>query len=80
NVLLYRVRLGQHVQDFPLVHSLLHPVSVALFFHVYNFIPFCMQHLLASFKGSFKFLLFLAAFAELPLRLVNNVLLQADCF
>ena len=71
DVLLHRVSLSQHIQDFPLVHSLLDPVRIALFLHANNLIPLDIEHLLAPLKGSFKFLLFLAALAKFPLSLVD---------
>ena len=78
-MLLHRVRFCKHVQDFALVHSLLDPVGVALFFHADNFLSLGMEHMLAPFKSCFKFLLFLAALAEFPLALMNDVLFQSNC-
>ena len=38
-----------------------------------------MEHMLAPLKSCFKFLLFLAALAEFPLALMNDVLFQSNC-
>ena len=78
NVLFDRVALSQHVQYLTLVHTLLNPVRIRLLFGFHDFFALFKEHVLTSFKGSFKLSLLFLALAELPFTLVNQVFLNSD--
>ena len=63
DVLLHRITLGEHVQDFALVDSLLHTVGVALLLHVHDFFALNVKHVLAAFKSGLKLSFLLLSFA-----------------
>lgn len=78
DVLLYRVTLCKHVQDLPFIHTLLDTVCIALFLHFHDFLALNVEDVLAALKSSLQFSFLLLAFAELPLALMNHVLLESD--
>ena len=75
NVLFNRVVFGEHVEDLSLCCALLYAVSIALFLHIHDLVAFYVQHVLASLQGSLQLSLLLSSFPELPLGLVDQVLL-----
>ena len=76
NVLFDRVVFGEHVKDLSLRRSLLYAVSIALLLHIHDLVALYVQHVLASLQCRLQLSLFLSSFPELPLCLVNQVLLQ----
>ena len=63
DVLLDRVTLGEHVQDFALVDSLLDAVGVTFLLHVHDFFALNIEHVLAAFECSLKLSFFFLSFA-----------------
>ena len=75
NVLLDRVVFSEHVEDLSLCLALLYAVSIALLLHIHDLVALYVQDILASLQGSLQLSLLLSSFPELPLGLVNQVLL-----
>ena len=77
-MLFHRVVLGEHVEDFALVHALFDSVGVALFLHLHDLLTLDIEDVLAALQGCLELALLLGALAKLPLALVHQVLLEAD--
>ena len=77
-MLLNRVALGKHVKNLALIHALLHPVCIRLLLHLHYPLPLPKQHMLAPLQGRFQLSFLFLSFAELPLTLVHQVLLESD--
>ena len=68
----------QQVEDLALSRPLLDLESVAILLHVHYFLALDVQHMLAALEGCLELALLFEAFAKLPLRFVNDILLDAN--
>ena len=78
NVLLDRVVFGEHIEDFSFRCALLYAVSITLLLHVHDLVALYVEHVLASLQGRLQLSLLLSSLPQLPLGLVDQVLLQPD--